>query len=347
MTDLRPARRVLVMRFSSLGDILLTTPALAALERAWPQCELVYATSAGFADLVRWHPAVRQVVAREPQESWGTFFARLRSLDCDAVLDLHGKPRTRLMAMRLPARRRVTWHKRPMLDSVLVGLRLRRYHAALPIADRHHAAVERLVGRELPRGEMFLGLDPEAVRRADALLVAHGVTLDRPLVGMSPGALWATKRWPVERFGQLAARALTAGAQVVLTGSAAEAPLTASARAVAPGAVDLAGKLGLAELGAVIARCQAFVANDSGPMHMARALGVPTVAFFGSTDPKQFHFDGHALMFAGADCSPCSLHGLVRCPRRHLRCLLDLPVDAAWSALEGLLRERRAVRVSG
>jgi heptosyltransferase-2 len=109
----------------------------------------------------------------------------------------------------------------------------------------------------------------------------------------------------------------------------------------APGAVDLSGKLDLRALGGFIARCAAFVANDSGPMHMARALGVPTLAFFGSTDPTMFDFHGHEVLFAAVPCAPCSFFGRRRCPRGHFRCMLDLGEERAWSALLPLLSAGR------
>src|SRR2546430_12033461 len=90
----------------------------------------------------------------------------------------------------------------------------------------------------------------------------------------------------------------------------------------------------------------AFVANDSGPMHMARALGVPTLAIFGSTDPAMFDFAGHAMLFAGVECAPCSFFGRSRCPRGHFRCMLDLSEERAWEALAPLLRAGRRLPLS-
>jgi ADP-heptose:LPS heptosyltransferase len=220
---------------------------------------------------------------------------------------------------------------------LLVPLRLRRYHAAMPIAARYHGAVERFAGKSLPREPLVYVAGESAIAAARAKLIEQGVDPTKPLVVMSPGALWPTKQWPVQRFGSLAAKASVRGVTVVLTGSAAETPLTRQVRDIAPLAVDLAGKLSLAELGGVLSHARAVVANDSGPMHMARALAIPTLAFFGSTDPAQFRFDGHALAYAAQPCSPCSLHGLVRCPRQHFRCMGDLDVDGAYALLERLL----------
>jgi ADP-heptose:LPS heptosyltransferase len=164
---------------------------------------------------------------------------------------------------------------------------------------------------------------------------------------MAPGAMWETKRWPADRFGALAARCIEAGYQVVLTGSPAEAPVVADAQRVAPAAMDLGERLALADLPGLIDACAAFVANDSGPMHIARALRVPTLAIFGSTDPAQFDLEGHRLMYAGLPCSPCSLYGLPRCPKRHFECMMNLTVDHAWSELRRLLAAGLPDYVSG
>ena len=113
-------------------------------------------------------------------------------------------------------------------------------------------------------------------------------------------------------------------------------------RSSSSGAVDLCGKLDLRGLGGFISRCTAFVANDSGPMHMARALGVPTLSFFGSTDPTMFKFEsGHRALFAGVPCAPCSFFGRRRCPRGHFRCMLDLDEERAWAALSPLFSAGR------
>ncbi len=257
------------------------------------------------------------------------------------MLDLHGKIRSRILRALLPGVPKVVWHKRDFRDTLPVKLALRPYRSSMLFTDRYHAAVERVVGRALPRGKLQYFLGPEDLAVADAILRAAGLDPARPLLGISPGANWATKRWPVERFAGLARRALDRGIQVAVQGSAAEAELGKTVARLAPGAVDLCGRLDLRGLGGFIARCAAFAANDSGPMHMARALGVPTLAFFGSTDPAMFDFRGHEVLFAGVPCAPCSFFGRRRCPRGHFRCMLDLTEDRAWAALQPLLSAGR------
>ena len=329
---------MLVLRFSAAGDILLTSPAIDALHQAWPETRILYVVKKGFEGLVKYDPAIAETIVMEPGESALGLARRLAAMQPGAILDLQGKTRTWLLRQWIRGVPHVTWTKRPWRDNVPVRMGWRPYAAQMPIADRYHAAVEKLVGRKLPAGKLrhFVGATESAT--AEAAMRAAGLDVGKPILGMSPGANWETKRWPLERYVEIAKRADGAGMQIVVTGSADEAVLGESIRSAVPRAANLSGKLPLGALGGVITRCAAFVANDSGPMHMARALGVPTLAFFGSTDPKQFLFDGHAVLFAnGLDCAPCHFYGRTKCPRGHFRCMLDLTVDQAWSALAPLL----------
>lgn len=332
---------IVVLRFSAVGDVILAAPALAALRAAWPQARIVYAIKERLAHLVRHNPNVDEVLELRQGEGPCSFARRIRSLAPAAVLDLHNKIRSKLVRLLMPSVPVVVWHKRDFRDTLPVKLALRPYRASMLFADRYHAAVEELVGRPLPHGKLEYFLGPGDRAAADAALRANGLDPERPLLGLSPGANWETKRWPAERFAGIARRALAQGLQVAVQGNAEEADLGRRIAEQARGAVDLSGKLDLRALGGFISRCVAFVANDSGPMHMARALGVPTLALFGSTDPAMFDFRGHLALFAGVPCAPCSFFGRSRCPRGHFRCMLDLDEDRAWSALTPLLGSGR------
>jgi ADP-heptose:LPS heptosyltransferase len=341
-----PPDSVLVLRFSALGDVVLTASALEALKTAWPNTKIFYAVKAQLAHLVQHNPHVHQTVPLYPGEGILSFARRLRSLHFGALLDLHGKVRSKLLRLLLPRTPRSIWHKRNLSETVAVKLALRPYRAPMHFADRYHAAVESLVGRSLQPGRLRYFLGPQDQPIADQELRKAGVNPFGPILGVCPGANWETKRWPASRFGELAERASAAGFQTVVVGSASEIPLGRVVAHAAPHAVDLCGRLDIRGLGGFISRCSAFVANDSGPMHLARALGVPTLALFGSTDPAMFDFGGHAYLFAGVPCSPCSFFGRSRCPKRHFRCMLDLNSDQAWRSLEPLLLVGRRALVS-
>src|SRR5258708_7891607 len=330
---MNPPDSVLVLRFSALGDVILTSPAIDALRTAWPKTKIFYAVKSNLAHLVQHNPCIDQVIGLEPGEGILHFRNRLRALNYGALLDLHAKIRSRLLRAMLPRTRSSIWHKRDFSETLAVKLALRPYHAATHLSQRFHAAVEALVGDSLPLGRLRYYLGPADQRIPDHALAQAGVELAKPILGMSPGANWETKRWPAERFGDLASRALASRLQVVVAGSAKGSRQGHEIVRVAPSAADLSGKLDIKRLGGFISRCTAFVANDSGPMHMARALRVPTLAFFGSTDPGMFDFEGHAFAFAGVPGAPCSFFGRPRCPPGHFRALLYLDSPAPSNSL--------------
>ncbi len=340
-------RRVLVLRFSSVGDVVLTAPALAALKAAWPHCEIVYAVKEAFAPLVRHNPHVGRIVALAQGEGAWSFARRLRALGpFAAILDLHGKLRSRALRILIGGRS-VAWKKRPWRDELPVRLMWRPYRAHATVAARYHTAVETLVGRALAPEPLTYWVGEGEQAEADAVLLTAGIRREQPILGLAPGANWATKRWPAERFAALARRARAEGMQVAVLGSNTEGRLANAITAAAPDTHDLTQDIPLAVLPGLIARCTAFVANDTGPLHLARALGVPTLALFGSTDPGQFDFAGHAVLVAGVPCAPCHFHGRTRCPKGHFRCMLDLDQERAWLALKPLLDGKRRAPVSG
>jgi heptosyltransferase II len=333
-----PLNAVLVLRFSAVGDVVLTAPALAALRAAWPNTKILFAVNAALAPIIAHNPHVDDVYALGSRDSALAVARWARQRGAGAVLDLHGKLKSRLIRLALADLPAVSWTKRRFQDTVAVKLRLRPYHSDVRLADRYHHAVETLVGQSLPHAPLRFWTDPAETEPVSAILHSAGLRRGQPVLGMNPGANWATKRWPAERFAELARRVLAKGWQVAVNGSAEEAPLGAEILAAAPGVIDLCGKLSLNQLGPFLARCTAFVANDTGPMHIARALGIPTLAIFGSTDPSMFSWTGHSYVFnEQLPCAPCSFYGRKRCPERHFRCLLDVTPEVVWEKLQPLL----------
>jgi heptosyltransferase-2 len=195
----------------------------------------------------------------------------------------------------------------------------------------------RALGWEAPTRDPVLKAAPEAVTRVRALLSSKGIKDQDFLVGISPGAAYGpAKRWPVERFAAIGDRAIKEwGAKVVVIGSEKEKDLGDTLiSATAPGTVNCCGTTGLGDALALIKRCQIFVTNDSGLMHVAAALNVPTVAIFGSTDPVATGPRGKNARIVKKDmeCAPCLKP---ECPVGY-RCLLSVRPDDVWRAMEEL-----------
>jgi len=164
-----------------------------------------------------------------------------------------------------------------------------------------------------------------------------------PLVGLHPGARWPAKRWPAERFVQVADRlAVERDARVLVFAGPGEEPLVRDiARGIGPSAVPVE-RLSLRQSMAVVSRCDLFITNDSGPMHLATALDVPVAAIFGPTHPALGFWplgDNDIALTADLDCSPCTLHGKKKCSRDRT-CLKAIDVaDVLRAALKILDRD--------
>ncbi|MDL2307913.1 glycosyltransferase family 9 protein, partial [Desulfovibrio sp. OttesenSCG-928-C06] len=185
-----------------------------------------------------------------------------------------------------------------------------------------------------------LVLPVDARERAEEFFAAN---FSGPVLGMHPGSVWGTKRWPVEYFAETGARALSAGAQVVLFAGPGEEDMACRAEAlmreklgesVAGRIKNLSGALSLVDLAAYIGRLNCYLTNDSGPMHMAWSQRVPVVALFGPTVRKLGFAprgkDSIMMEATNLDCRPCGLHGPQSCPRGHHHCMTLLTPELVW-----------------
>ena len=327
---------VLLVRFSSIGDILLTTPLLRALARRHPEAKLVYVTKRAMAPLVADNPHVAQVVALEPDEPILHLARRLRTLTPAPShgLDLHGS----LRSTALRALVRCRWYgyrKRQLARAVLVATKLDLYRRRVPVAERYFEAARALDA--LPDGgppEFHLGAG--AQERAAEWLAQRGMAGAR-IAALAPGAAHATKRWPVAHWTALAERLRAAGYRLVALGGPEDRGVAQQLAALAEVA---AGEFSLQETGALIARARVLVSGDTGVMHMATGVGCPVVALFGPT-VEQFGFFPYRaraiVLQRDLECRPCSVMGTASCPLGHHRCLVDLAPAEVAAAVERLV----------
>jgi heptosyltransferase-2 len=163
---------------------------------------------------------------------------------------------------------------------------------------------------------------------------------------LAPGSVWATKRWPAERFAELARRLIAeTGAQIYLLGGQSDAELcTRLASAIGEACLNTAGKLTLRQSAALLDRCQILVSNDSAPTHLGVATHCKVVTIFGPTVPA-FGFapfgDGHVVIEKSLHCRPCSSHGGKRCPIGTHACMLEISVEEVFSRVMALLASQR------
>jgi heptosyltransferase-2 len=270
-------------------------------------------------------------VAREGPNSTLGLAARLRGR-FDVAIDLQNKLRSAVIA-RSAAPLRAAFRRRTALRAVLS-----LFGSDPPLVRAHqtrlYAEALQPLGAFAP-GPVKVSLSPQArALAADALQGVEG-----PAVALAPGARWATKRWPAERFAAVADALAAEGYAIVLCGGPGDRDAFAAFRAAtrARVAADLSF-LPIDALAAAIARVRLLVACDSGPVHLASAVGTPALALFGPTSTARWGppAPGRALAI-GLACAPCSNHGGDYCPEGHHRCLADLAPEAVLAAAREML----------
>lgn len=341
------AGNVLLVRFGSLGDVVLATTAATRVREALPGAVVGFVTKADWAPVLYHHPDLRKIIAFEPggREGLPQLAARLRRERWDTVIDLHGNLRSRLLVALLRPHRRARYSSGGAARRLLVHApRLAR---GLGIAGRNFqvtgayaAAVDACLGpgaSAVPHPRVHLA--PVEAEWAGREMERIGVTPG--CVGICPGARHATKRWPVEYYAETVDRLAVredARVPVFLSSSTADGGVEAALRRAVrrPEALCIV-RQPIRRVAALLARCRTVITNDSGLMHLAAAVGTPVVALFGPT-VTEFGFspagEGHQVLERPMSCRPCSLHGGPACPRKHFRCLREIPPEEVLLALE-------------
>ena len=353
-------RRILVRSTNWVGDVVMCTPALRAIRRRFPQAEVVLMARAGVAEAYTRHAAVDRVVRYEPRGEHRTLASRwalaraLRREHFDLAVLFPRSFSAALWAWLAGARRRVG--HRDDARAWLLTDRLPRVDFRAP---RHHVEVffdlARALGVEGDPGPLDYPLRPEERAAARRLLEEAGDDGGRPRVAIHPGVSKTPRGWHAGRWRALAGRlARERGARVIVLGGPAEAPLAAEiAAAAAPLGTSLAGGTALPESAALMEMCDLLVANDSGAMHLAAAVGTPVVAIFGPgspektgpwADPSSVEVITHRF-----PCSPCRQDFFRECdpaPSGKPCCIESVTVDEVWEACRRQLARGRGDRAA-
>lgn len=346
LAELEP-RRVCLIKPSALGDIVQTLPLLAGLRERWPRAHFAWVVHRNLSGLLAGHPQLDEVIEFD-RSARG--FARLSSIrqlagrlrwgSFDLTIDMQGLLRSGLMCLATGAARRV-------------GFANAREGAAwcytdpISVDTLEQSAVTRywLVARALgcvgdpPAAR--LGITPTLRSWAAQQLAG----MPRPLVAIQAGAQWETKRWPPAHFAELARRAQNEfGAGIVLVGGPGERPLADEIAFPLTGPVaNLSERTKLLELAAVLEAADVVVSGDTGPAHLAAAVGTPVVAVFTCTSPIRARPYGAAHRVVATNVS-CGASYLKRCPK--LICMSELTPDRVWPAVSAALAEHASRRAS-
>lgn len=333
--------KILILRFSSLGDLILMSPLIRTLREGLPESEIHVACKAKYVDIFTENTCINRVYMLHG----GGFLelirmlTRLRGERYDVVMDAHNVLRSRFLFHLIPAARKLTIEKEHAKKLLLIGGGVNLYDSVVSQCDRYLELARRL-GLETRERPTELSIPTPAEERIGALLVGAGIA-GKPIVAIAPGARWETKQWPAVHFAELIRALSDRGLGTILIGGDTETALGAGIVERCPGTLDVTGSLTILETGAALKRCECLVTNDSAPLHIAEAVGTPVVAILGPT-VREFGYyprlPKSTVVEIDLDCRPCSRNGARPCPLGTKECLESIPPSRVLAAIERLLR---------
>lgn len=329
-----PPRRILIIKPSSLGDVAHAIPILKLLDRRFPEAHIAWLVAPHCAGLIDGLPELDEAILfdrrrygamwKNPRAliDFSRFVRGLRLREFDLAVDLQGLFRSGLLARQTCAPIRIGFANAREFAPAF-------YTHRVDVGTMEQHAIDRYLKLA---GQLGCDAGPVEwsfpVKPADRVTAADLAGEGGPYAVLLPATNWPTKRWPTEKFAALVEplrrrfglRSIVAGGQDAVE----------LARAI-PGALNLAGKTSLPQLVALLERAALVIANDSGPMHIAAALGRPLVTLFGPTNPIRTgpYRRMDSVVRANIDCSPCYSR---RCG--HITCLRKLEIDPVLAAAE-------------
>ncbi len=305
-------KKILIVRLSSLGDILLTTPVIRALKIKYPGSEIDFVCKEQFIDAVKYNPHLsnKYIYVDEPD-----FYSKLQERKYDLILDLHNNFRSRKISQILKVET-ARFQKPSIRKFLLVKFKINRLLPVVSIPERYASALNglKLDGKGL---ELFL---PENI--------SSNLNDGKQYIGICPGSQHFTKQYPIDYQKRFAELLLSKGFTPVLFGGSSDREVCAEIASSVNGVIDLSNDNDLFKTAADMKKCKLLVCNDSGLMHTATALKLPVIAIFGST-VKEFGFSPYGtknlvLENNEVTCRPCSHIGKSSCPKGHFNCMRSL-----------------------
>lgn len=349
--------RILIVRLSSIGDVVRTLPALTSLRRQYPHAHIAWAVEDKAGSVLEGHPLLDEVIVFERKKIVDSlchptrlhrfpslllgFFRDLRRNRYDLVFDFHGILKSGLIARLSGSSKRVGFERgyEKEFNYLFTNVKVTPSNSRLPRVSRNLELVATVVSPENLTDEPVLGVTENHRAKARAF-VTEKFGGSHPLVAVHPGTSREIKKWPVEAFSKLCDLiAESLGAMVILTWGPGEFDEVVQIRALSRTAPEIAMQTnGLLELAALFELCDLMVTVDNGPMHIGSAMRTPVVALFGPTDIKinAPHWQPNRIVTRSLACCPCDENCAFA------QCMSDITPEEVYEKARELLSETRA-----
>jgi len=343
------AKEILIIRLSSIGDVIHCTPVASSLKSAWPDCKITWLVGEVSADLIKNNPSIDEIIiwSRERFEKsfrdfkfkealgmWRDLQNKVHGKQYYAVLDIHGLFLTGMIARLINTQRRIGMTGTKELNSLFMTQTCKPL--GRHITDKYLGVLTGL-GIQSVDHKMNLVIAEDAKKFAERFLKDHAILPQEKVLVLVLGTTWPTKNWPVASFIE-AVKLLHKDFRIILCGGKAELELgrEVEMRAGVP-VINAVGLTNLLEMAGIIELASVVVAGDTGPLHMAGALEVPTVGMFGPTDPATYVPFGeqHAMLSSALECSYCHKQ---RCPQGEEKCMRSITPAAVVQKVYAVAR---------
>ena len=325
--DISQLKKILIIRLSSMGDILLTTPLIRSIKKQNSSVQIDFVIKEEFFELVKKNPHLTNIYTYSKESSKKKELLKLlKANKYDLVIDLQNNNRSREIVLKLD-RKTFQFRKNSLKKFILVHFKINRLKKSPPIPVRY----AKTAGIDLDNEGLEIFTDNIADSRLE---------LNQKYIGLCPGAKHFTKRWPKEYFIQLGKMLESEGYRVVLFGGMNELEVTDEITKELSQPLNLCDA-SILQTAANMKMCKVIYTNDSGTMHLSCAVNIPVIAFFGST-VKEFGFYPYkiqnvVLEIENLPCRPCTHIGRKSCPLKHFKCMNEISPDLAFNSLKRLM----------
>jgi lipopolysaccharide heptosyltransferase I len=331
---------ILIVRLGALGDVVHAMPVVAALRRQWPSARIDWLVDPRYVDVVQLVSGVSCAIAFDPRglvagaERAATLatIAALRREQYDVVFDLQGLVKSAAAARLAGGRQTIGFARAHLREPASRFF----YTRTVDVPEGRHVIWKNLAllgSIGLEPAEPLFSLNLPASPLVDQVVGRFG---EEAYVAVNPGAAWPNKRWPAERFGRVASRLRDAHLlRTLVVWGPGEQSLAASVVAASDGAAEMAPPTAIVELFGVFRGARLAIAGDTGPLHIAAAVGTPVVALFGPTDPAR-NGPWRAADVSVSRVDQCECRYERRC-RRSVPCIDDISVDQVVNAVAARL----------
>ncbi len=333
-------QKILVLQTAFIGDVVLSTNFICGLKEVFPAAEIDILLIPETSILYRYNPHIHKIIEFDKRKirrrilSFFHVISKIRENHYDLAISIQTSFTSALLMKWGGVPERLGFPRQKLLTK---SINLTR---GLPVVRRTLELLKPFSDRQFDiQTELFWSYEEE--QQAQAALAT--LAMEKPIVGIAPGSVWTTKRYPKEYFTELMKMLDKNGVQIVLIGGSEDAELCQKIiQNSGAKALNLAGRLTLLASAAVIKKLALLVTNDSAPLHLANAVKTDVLAIFGPTVKKAGFFpyrENDRVLEIDLYCRPCGKHGGRRCPEKHFRCMLEITPEQVFKEVMSYIRK--------